>query len=864
MAEGTNVGNIYLDLIVRNTVGEQVQQIAQEGQATAKKAFSGMEKAAEAMANQASAPAEKVVQKTATAVSKGFDKSVATALARVKELEQEFERINSRAVDVRWSFNVNENGNSATDRMAERLAAQSERAYDRLEAARERLRIAEEAAAQKAAAAAEKAAAAAQKAAEKRAAAEKKAADAAEKAAQRAAAAAEKEANRRKAIHAKMWKNMLAKAGDAAKKITGKILGIDKGLNKASHSGLRFSSRLREIATGALLFNGISRLLNNLTSYLGNAVTSTDQMKQAMANLKGAAATAAAPIIQMLTPALAKLANMAATVFSYMSRLISYFTGKSVSSMSSAAQKMNATASNAAKKAKATLASFDEIEKADSSDESDSSGTEDTQPNYNFQGKSPFLDSIMEAIKAGQWAQVGGLIAEKLNSSLAAIPWDSIQEKVKTGMQALADVVNGFVNKLDFGLVGRTLAEGLNTITTGIDTFFQDVNWENLGVGLGTGLNDLFDTVDWATLGRVLTDKFKAIFEILHGFVKTFKFEKIGTSAGVLITAAVQNIDWGKAGKSLSDGIKGLLDAITVCIEGINWQEIGDQIEAFLDAIDWSGLVSSLIRGIGAAIGGLAAMLWAIIEDEWNSMMETWLHYTELAGGDVIAGLLLGILDGLASIGQWIVDNIFTPFMEGFKNAFGIHSPSTVMEEQGDFLIQGLLNGITNAWNSITEFFSGALDGLKETLGAGWERIKEGASTAWEKVSETVSNAWSNIKTWVADAGANVQSSVSNAWANVKAAVTGELTATENTSATAWNAIESTALSTGNSIDAATASTWANVEKTISEKIATAKSTAENELNAILNNTTTKLTSIAEQFSIGWKKIASDTELEWH
>ena len=104
MAEGTNVGNIFLDLIVRNTVGEQVRKIAQEGQETAKKAFSGMEKAAEHMANQASVSAEKVVQKTAAAVSKGFDKSVATARARVKELEQEFERINSRAVEVRWSF----------------------------------------------------------------------------------------------------------------------------------------------------------------------------------------------------------------------------------------------------------------------------------------------------------------------------------------------------------------------------------------------------------------------------------------------------------------------------------------------------------------------------------------------------------------------------------------------------------------------------------------------------------------------------------------------------------------------------------------------------------------------------------------
>lgn len=902
MAEGTNVGNIFLDLIVRNTIGEQVNKIAQEGQATAKKAFSGMEKATENMANQASVSAEKVVQKTAAAVSKGFDKSVATARARVKELEQEFERINSRAVDVRWSFNVNENGNSATDRLAERLAAQSEKAYDRLEAARERLRIAEEAAAQKAAAAAEKAAlkqqmaaqraaekaaAAAQKSAEKRKQAEQKAAAEAEKAAQRSVAAAEKAASRRKAIHAAMWKNMLAKAGDASKKITRKILGIDRGLDSASRSGRRFSSRLREIASGALLFNGISRLLHNLTSYLGNAVTSTDQMKQALANLKGAAATAAAPIIQALTPALSKLANMAATVFSYVSKLISFFTGKSVSSMSAAAKKMNTSATNAAnkasavskavKKAAASLASFDEIEKASSTDDSDYGGdtgsldADELLPNFDFDGSSPFLDSLLEAIKAGRWEQVGGLIAEKINESLAGIPWDNIQNKVRSGMEALADVINGFVDKLNWPLMGHSIAEGLNTITTGIDAFFQRVDWQQLGTSLGAGLNQLFTDLDWETLGRVLTDRFRAVFETLHGFVAEFDPTILAGNLVKMISAAINNVNWPQLVTDLCTGASKLLDGLILffqefdwgslgrtlgqCVENIRWAEVFSKLgtllwEAFKAALE---VLGGFIEGLGAetivaAIGAMIAavtakiagkaLIAALVEKALTLPLITGLKalgvkmvaaiggwpglliaavaavVTAIAlwlkdgGWNVVEGFLQGIKEAFANIGQWLNEHIFQPFVEAFKSLFGIHSPSTVMEEFGIFLIEGLLNGITNTWNAITEFFSGALE-------------------------------------------------------KIRAVVTGSLGATEETSANAWNSMESDATNAGSSIDAAAQSAWGSVSQSAVTNLAEANATVSEQLLLMQENAALALEQLQLRLDQSLTKLRESLVLTW-
>lgn len=73
-------------------------------------------------------------------------------------------------------------------------------------------------------------------------------------------------------------------------------------------------------------------------------------------------------------------------------------------------------------------------------------------------------------------------------------------------------------------------------------------------------------------------------------------------------------------------------------------------------------------------------------------------------GGFIVEGMLNGILDSLKSIGSWVKEHIFEPFINGFKNAFGIHSPSTVMAEMGGYIIQGLLNGLKNMWGSITSW----------------------------------------------------------------------------------------------------------------------------------------------------------------
>ena len=102
-------------------------------------------------------------------------------------------------------------------------------------------------------------------------------------------------------------------------------------------------------------------------------------------------------------------------------------------------------------------------------------------------------------------------------------------------------------------------------------------------------------------------------------------------------------------------------------------------------------------------------------------------------------GLLQGISKSLLNIGQWIYQNVFAPFIEGFKSAFGIHSPSTVMEEQGKFIVEGLENGLLGMWNKVKQPF---ID-LKNNMINKFAEIKDNI-VSWSENTKTIILSWGN------------------------------------------------------------------------------------------------------------------------
>lgn len=747
MPEGTSVGTIYFDLALKDTINAQLQAAAARTKAQVQHAFNGVgdqiQKSISATGTQA-----------AQAAGAAWSKSVALAQLSLNKAVRAFEESKNQLNAAMAQVKLGEEAPKSVDALARRV----DQRYAAIEDARQRLAIQVQAAAQR------------QAAAEQRA--YDKAAKAAEQAAVRQQAAARQD-NTTKAPPAKKFSLLsgfanLAKSGagllrplggklrsllsaslgrvsavgnQALGGLVSRLTQVDRRFASASTGCRSFTARLRGIVSGALIFNGISVGLRQVVSYLGSAALTSGQLKTALGNLQGAAATAAAPLVQVLTPALAALANAAAAVFACLAKIIALFTGKSVSAARTAAKSMagvGSAASGTSKKvqdAAKSLAGFDEIERLDKPDSSSGSGG--ITPNYSYDGQSPFLDSILAAVKAGDWNQVGQLVAQKLNTAMAAIPWPSVQGKAQTWAATIASTLNGFIARLDWRLVGSTIAQGLNTALLFVDTFVQHFHWNTLGNGIGNALNQCFAELDWESLGRVLTDKLKALLETLHGFVQTFDFGAFGSDLAKAAMAGINNVDWVQAAGDLSTAAKGILDGLTNLLRGIDWAQVGQTALESLQNIDWASIVESLFTLIGTFIGSMVELLAPTFASVGNWISS---HFTDI-GQNGIQGFLNGMISLLADIGSWIQQHMIDPLVNAVKNMLGIHSPSTVFADIGRNLVLGLLNGVSGIWGQITDFFSRRLDDVRQKFADTWQAVNSGASAAWNGIVATIRTA---------------------------------------------------------------------------------------------------------------------------
>ncbi len=101
-------------------------------------------------------------------------------------------------------------------------------------------------------------------------------------------------------------------------------------------------------------------------------------------------------------------------------------------------------------------------------------------------------------------------------------------------------------------------------------------------------------------------------------------------------------------------------------------------------------IVTGLAQAIPQIFTAAKELLWQIIEAVPEIV-------AGIAGAvpDIIAGIVNGLIGGIGAVGDAAVE-LGGSILDGIKSFFGINSPSTVMTEQGGYLVQGLINGIAD------------------------------------------------------------------------------------------------------------------------------------------------------------------------
>lgn len=557
-------------------------------------------------------------------------------------------------------------------------------------------------------------------------------------------------------------KKLVSLAGRAGKaflnlfKTAGKTNGAFGGGIK---NMLRYALGLRGLyALFGKLRAAMTEGFKNLAQFSSGTNKSLSNLKSSLTQLKNALATAFAPILQTIEPILTRFINMLSKAADYIARFTAALTGKSSYTRATKVQEDYAKSIEgtgaAAEDASKSMAKFDEINQITTKDTSSGGGgSSETSPADMFE------TVAIEPLDFASWGEAFSAMLDKILTD--GIP------KLKEGLSKFADWVNSFSANLyemftfpgvydKIILLGTEIANALNGLVS-------QINWAQLGAALGAGLNlalgflvSIVYTFDWLSLGAKLADMFNnAVAQIDWrnvGMLLWAKFKiAIETLAGFLL-----NVDMTQLAHAASELIIGFFDSASDTIQSIDWQALGHQIADFLANIDWNGVMDSMFEAIGSALGGLAGFLWGLIEDAWNDVVDWWHEVAYEDGKFTIKGLLDGIWEALKNIGKWIKEHIFQPFIDGFKKAFGIASPSKVMAEQGGFVIDGLLNGIKKGIQPIIDLFTK----LKEKIENILKKISEFVSNvfagdwkdAWSGITDIFKDAWNGIIGFLEDA----------------------------------------------------------------------------------------------------------------
>lgn len=544
-------------------------------------------------------------------------------------------------------------------------------------------------------------------------------------------------------------------------------------------------------------------------------------MQSSLKTLGNSLVAAFEPIINVVAPILAAFIQKLNTATNAVGQLFAALTGKSTYTKAKKVVTDYATgldkATDSTKKLATATAGIDELNilsQDNSQGGEDSGGINPADAFETDPIESKFADlsqMIKDAWAAADFSGLGALLAEKINTALESIPWGKIQQTAWKIARSIGTFINGFVGALDWSLVGATIGEGINTALIFANTLLTTIDWGMIGRSLATGLNSVVNTVNWPAVGSLICNGFNSVIDLLYDFVSTFGFTKFGESVGTALATAIKgikwekggaaigkavtglfnafngfivktdfaalgksivsaiggfftNLSWGSIGSALSNAIKALCDFLYGVVSSTDWaavpQYIVDAIKDFFTGFDWSGVSKSLGQLLGSAVKGavdLVGSIWDMLKTAWGDLSEYFNTYIEDAGGDIVAGLWDGITNATKNCGQWIKDNLFSPFIEGFKDAFGIHSPSKEMKTMGGYIVDGLTSGITGK-------FSDCMETVKEWCGD----VKEwfyGSGELKDKFTQYGSNIVSGFRDKVKGTYGTVKENIS-AWAS--------------------------------------------------------------------------------------------------
>ncbi|CUP46567.1 hypothetical protein [Hungatella hathewayi] len=347
-------------------------------------------------------------------------------------------------------------------------------------------------------------------------------------------------------------------------------------------------------------------------------------------------------------------------------------------------------------------------------------------------------------------------IFDRLNSWL---------ELIHTIGESLRDVWNSGTGESVIGHILDSFTNINETISHIRENFRKAWELDNTGTDTLQNLADIIDGLlgsieritsslaDWSS-----TLDFTPIMSAFERMSEALK--PLGDKLGAGLEWLFKNVLQPLGKWALEEAIPAALDGITEALGLLN--SILDSLKPagewlwknFLEPISkWMGsaLVDDL-RGISDALKTVNDVLSGTSQlnpkEIFDSLMGGISRFNPLKPMmDLGKAMVDGIIEGIKSRDIMAgVREAFNSFLTSVKDFFGIHSPSTVFAEIGEYLIKGLINGIVGGWSGLIESIQDLPGQLTELFRSGYE----GVQNIFSGIGDWFGGKWGEVKTALA------------------------------------------------------------------------------------------------------------------
>ena len=400
----------------------------------------------------------------------------------------------------------------------------------------------------------------------------------------------------------------------------------NSALAKAGQYAARFRDQVKSLARSMLVFSVITAALTALRKQIKAALATSTEASDAFARLKGALLTLAAPLMDVLIPALTWLMNLLAAIVSEIVTIISILSGKSKKSMEASGKNLYKEAAaidatgKAAKEATDALAAFDEINKLSMTTPvgGGGGGASAIAPDFDFDE---------------------GLMMEKLDKVFQKI--NDIFKTIRAGLEIVVDDLKWSFDKK---VIPKSKATWLTVLTA------------LLGATLGAAFGGITGSVIGLSLGVLLG------LYLVGLDPETWKTEMDAEDAWIVVITALLGALLGSVFLGITGGVAGFsLGAIlglylTGFAEGD--EEHGGKSQLLSELIVvlcalFGAVIGSIVTpGVGTVVGmGLGLILGLSIYSVRKDPKKGTQRLVSI-GRSVLLGLLAGVLGvGLAALG---------------------------------------------------------------------------------------------------------------------------------------------------------------------------------------------------------------------